>query len=74
MEELKQKFAKQNAFIDKMRENIIINSNNLETLKNLALSLNEKVLNLEKVIEKNEYLKNTNKISTTLDEVRERKK
>ena len=52
MEELKQKFAQQNAFIDKMRGNIVINSNNLETLKNLALSLNEKVLNLEKVIEK----------------------
>ena len=54
MEELKQKFAKQNAFIDKMRENIIINSNNFETLKNLTLTLNEKVLVLENTLEKNE--------------------
>ena len=37
MEELKQKVAKQNAFIDKMRENIILNRSNFETLKNLTL-------------------------------------
>ena len=56
-----------------MRENIIINSNNFETLKNLALSLNEKVLILEKAFEKNEYIKHTDKIAKTFDEVRNEK-
>ena len=37
-----QKFAKQNAFNDKMMENIIVNSNNFETLKNLTLQLIKK--------------------------------
>ena len=55
MEELKQKVAKQNAFIDKMRENIILNRNNF--------SSNEKVSNLEELFEKNDFLRNTDKIA-----------
>ena len=70
MKELKQKFAKQNTFIDKMMEKSIINSNNLKTLKNLTLQLNEKVLKLAETFEKNDYIKHTAKISKTVDEVR----
>ena len=73
MEELKQKFAKQVAFIDKMRENIIINSNNFETLKNLTLTLNEKVLVLENALENNEYMKHNDKIAETFEEVKKDK-
>ena len=73
MEELKQKFAKQNAFIDKMRENIIINSNNFETLKNLTLTLNEKVLVLENALQNNEYMKHNDKIAKTFEEVKKDK-
>ena len=70
MEELKQKFAKQVAFIDKMRENIIINSNNFEILKNLTHSINEKVLVLEKAFVKNEYLRNNEKIGKAFEEIK----
>ena len=70
MEELKQKFAKQVAFIDKMRENIIINSNNFEILKNLTHSINEKVLVLEKAFVKNEYLRHNEKIGKAFEEIK----
>ena len=70
MEELKQKFAKQVAFIDKMRENIIINSNNFEILKNLTHSINEKVLVLENAFVKNEYLRSNEKIGKAFEEIK----
>ena len=70
MEELKQKFAKQVAFIDKMRENIIINSNNFDILKNLTHSLQEKVLVLEKAAEHNEYMEHQKKIKKKLEEIK----
>ena len=70
MEELKQKFAKQVAFIDKMRENIIINSNNFEILKNLTHSLQEKVLVLEKAAERNKYMEHHKKIENTFEEIK----
>ena len=70
MEDLKQKFTKQVAFIDKMRENIIINSNNFEILKNLTHSINEKVLVLEKAFVKNEYLRHNEKIGKAFEGIK----
>ena len=54
MEELQAKFAKQVAFIDKMRANVIINSENFEILKNYTYSLNDKIAVLEKAFETKE--------------------
>ena len=57
MEELREKFAKQVAYIDKMSANITINSNNFEILKTLKLSENQIVLMLENMFVNNEYIK-----------------
>ena len=73
MEELKEKFAKQVAFIDKMRENIIINSNNFEILKTMTLSINQKVLKLESVVENNQYIKQNDMIAKKFEKVKNKK-
>ena len=57
MEELREKFAKQVAYIDEMSANITINSNNFEILKTLKLSENQIVLMLENMFANNEYIK-----------------
>ena len=57
MEELREKFAKQVAYIDEISANITINSNNFEILKTLKLSENQIVLMLENMFADNEYIK-----------------
>ena len=64
------KFVKQVAYIDKMSANITINSNNFEILKNMTLSINQKVLKLESLVEDNEYLKHNDKNAKKFYEVK----
>ena len=70
MEELREKFAKQVAYIDKMSANITINSNNFEILKTLKLSENQIVLMLENMFADNEYIKQHDKIAKKFEEVK----
>ena len=72
MEELQAKFAKQVAFIDKMRANVIINSENFEILKNYTYSLNDKIAVLEKAFETKEC-EHDKAIAEIIEEARKEK-